>query len=78
MYVGYDNDLFRSTNGFFGLPHPDSDNVPNQLVYGSAHPGGFNAVFCDGSIHVITYNIEAIVYDALGHRSDGYTVAGRY
>jgi prepilin-type processing-associated H-X9-DG protein len=78
MYVGYDNDLFRSTNGTFGLPHPDSDNVANQLVYGSAHPGGFNAVFCDGSVHVISYNIDAFVYDGLGHRADGKVLSGRF
>lgn len=78
MYVGYDNDLFRSTNGFYGLPHEDSEGVANQLVYGSTHPGGFNAAFCDGSVHVIRYNIEAVVYDALGHRADGYPVNGRF
>ena len=78
MYVGYDNDLFRSTNGFYGLPHQDTEGVPNQLVYGSAHPAGFNSVFCDGSVHIIKYNVDATVYDALGNRADGYTISGRY
>lgn len=71
MYVGYDNDVFRSTNGVYGRPHKDSEQFPNQLVYGSAHPAGFNAVFCDGSVHVINFNIDLFVYDRLGHRSDG-------
>ncbi|MCY2992262.1 MAG: DUF1559 domain-containing protein [Planctomycetota bacterium] len=78
MYVGYDNDLFRSTNGFYGLPHEDSEGIGNQLVYGSSHPSGFNAVFCDGSVHVIKYNIEAVVYDALGSRAEGFAVNGRF
>lgn len=78
MYVGYDNDLFRSTNAVYGLPHPDWENVPNQLVYGSAHPGGFQAVFCDGAVHMVSFTVEAQVYGSLGNRSDGNVVAGRF
>jgi len=78
MYVGYDNDVFRSTNGIYGRPHSDAEGVSNQLVYGSAHPGGFNVVLCDGSVWSISFDIEAIVYDALGHRADGYPISGRY
>lgn len=78
MYVGYDNDLYRSTNGVYGIPHKDNENVANQLVYGSIHPAGFNAVMCDGSVRVIAYSIEALVYDCLGNRNDGVPITGRY
>ncbi len=78
MYVGYDNDLYRSTNGVYGLPHQDSEGVANQLVYGSVHPAGFNAVFCDGSVHVIQYTIDALVYNCLGNRGDGIPMTGRF
>ena len=78
MYVGYDNDIFRSTNGVWGRPHRDWEEVPNQLVYGSAHPSGFLAVFCDGSVHALAFEIELFVYDRLGHRSDGASIGGRF
>jgi prepilin-type N-terminal cleavage/methylation domain-containing protein len=74
-FVGYDNDLFRSTNGNFGLPGPDFANVANQLVYGSAHGAGFFAVFCDGSVRTIGYSVDALVYDSLGSRADGRKIS---
>jgi prepilin-type processing-associated H-X9-DG protein len=42
--------------------------------FGSAHPAGFNAVFADGSVHNIKYGIDADVFNAIGHRSDGSTL----
>jgi len=39
--------------------------------FGSAHPGGMNVVFADGSVHVIQYSINNNVFNMLGHRSDG-------
>ncbi len=78
MYVGYDNDVFRSTSGVWGRPHRDSENVSNQLVYGSNHPAGFLAVFCDGSVHSLSFDIDLFVYDRLGARSDGDSIGGRF
>jgi prepilin-type processing-associated H-X9-DG protein len=42
--------------------------------FGAAHPAGINAVFADGSVHNIKYGIDADVFNALGHRSDGTTL----
>jgi prepilin-type processing-associated H-X9-DG protein len=42
--------------------------------FGSAHPGGVNAVFGDGSVHTINYDIDAILFNRLGNRSDGEVV----
>ncbi|MCH8839569.1 MAG: DUF1559 domain-containing protein, partial [Planctomycetes bacterium] len=39
--------------------------------FGSAHPGGFNAVFADGSVHTIRYEVDPFVFDRLGNREDG-------
>jgi prepilin-type N-terminal cleavage/methylation domain-containing protein/prepilin-type processing-associated H-X9-DG protein len=36
---------------------------------GSAHPGGFNAVFADGSVRGLSYDIENYVLNALGTRN---------
>ena len=38
---------------------------------GSAHPGGMNAVMCDGSVQTISYDIDPITYSFLGARDDG-------
>jgi len=27
-------------------------------MFGSAHPAGFNAVFCDGSVRLIRYQVD--------------------
>jgi len=74
MYVGFDNDITRSTNATWWPPYQDNNRVTGYFGYGSAHPSGFNAVFCDGSVHVIPYNINATDYCRLGDRRDGDTV----
>jgi prepilin-type N-terminal cleavage/methylation domain-containing protein/prepilin-type processing-associated H-X9-DG protein len=43
----------------------------SAFLFGSAHPAGMNAVFADGSVHHITYSVSPIVFNALGHISDG-------
>ncbi len=42
--------------------------------FGSAHAGGFNMAFCDGSIHTILYEIDPMVHTMLSDRQDGLTV----
>src|SRR5262249_20710732 len=39
--------------------------------FGSSHPGRFNAVFADGSVHSIPYSINARTFSFLGNKSDG-------
>jgi prepilin-type processing-associated H-X9-DG protein len=46
------------------------------FVLGSAHSGGFNAVFADGSVHSISYDIEVPVLNALGTRNGTSAGAG--
>jgi prepilin-type N-terminal cleavage/methylation domain-containing protein/prepilin-type processing-associated H-X9-DG protein len=54
---------------------PD-DNLPQITVdfFGSPHPGGFNAVLCDGSVRVIRYSIDFTVLRALCTRAGGEVV----
>jgi hypothetical protein len=54
--------------------HNFSDCWHSGFVFGAAHPAGFNSVFADGSVHNIKYGIDADVFNALGHRSDGTTL----
>jgi prepilin-type N-terminal cleavage/methylation domain-containing protein/prepilin-type processing-associated H-X9-DG protein len=83
---GWDPDAMRST---CPLPLSDGDvNVPftgrigsdpgdpvwETFLLGSAHTGGLNAVFADGSVRTIGYDIDPYVYNALGTRNG--TAAG--
>ena len=45
---------------------------------GSAHPVGMNAVFADGSVKFIRYNIDVNVYRAVGTRNGGEVIPGDY
>jgi prepilin-type N-terminal cleavage/methylation domain-containing protein/prepilin-type processing-associated H-X9-DG protein len=54
----------------FMPPGPDLNrSVPE--TFGSSHPGGFNTVFCDGSVQFVPYSIDLLTLAALAHRQDG-------
>jgi prepilin-type N-terminal cleavage/methylation domain-containing protein/prepilin-type processing-associated H-X9-DG protein len=42
--------------------------------FGSAHPSGFNAAFCDGSVRSLSYSINLSVFRALSTRAGGEVV----
>jgi len=46
-----------------------------EVKFGSAHAGGFNMVFCDGSVHSISYDINYLTHAYLANRLDGQAVA---
>ena len=48
--------------------------IGDAFHFGSAHPGAMNAVFGDGSVHTINYEIDPVLFDRLGDRRDGETV----
>lgn len=78
---GYDPDTFRST----GVPPLNDSQVDNKantftgdfndhpswyvFLFGSPHAGGFNAVFADGSVHTINYDVDLYVFNGLGTRN---------
>ncbi len=73
LYGGFDNDNHRSTHPHWPLM-PDEYGVMSIGSFGSAHSSGANFVMADGSVHLITYSIDADVYRALGNCRDGKTV----
>ncbi len=46
--------------------------------YGSAHPSVWQAVFCDGSVHAMSYDIDPVAHNNLANRSDGQVINGSY
>jgi prepilin-type N-terminal cleavage/methylation domain-containing protein len=44
------------------------------LFFGSAHTGGVNSVFADASGHFINFNVDYLVFNALGTRAQEETV----
>ena len=65
---GWDPDTMRSTTF---APHQDSNQIGDTgYLFGSAHSGGFNAVFADGSVRRISYSVDRNVFCCLGHRQD--------
>ena len=41
----------------------------NLLHFGGPHTSGIQAVFADGSVHSISYDIDLVVFNALGTRN---------
>lgn len=73
MYVGYDNDIYRSSHSSY-RPRQDTIGTANTFVWGSIHSGGFQMCFCDGSIRMISYDIDSTTHARLGNRKDGQVV----
>jgi hypothetical protein len=78
--VGFDWDTVRWTAS---QPQPDFTIPPGvnpgcQGIFGSAHPAGFGAVFCDGSVRTFRYDVNINVFRALGSRNAGDIVSGAY
>lgn len=44
------------------------------LFFGSAHSGGVNAAFADASCHFINFDIDHLVFNAMGTREGGETL----
>jgi prepilin-type N-terminal cleavage/methylation domain-containing protein len=58
-------------------PYRDRDHVPHWMSFGSAHLDGFHMCFCDGSVRVVSYDIDPTTHRLLGNRSDGKVITGQ-
>jgi prepilin-type N-terminal cleavage/methylation domain-containing protein/prepilin-type processing-associated H-X9-DG protein len=73
---GWDPDIMRFT-GY--QPGPDIVSPPVEPAgfgyhFGSSHPSVFNAVFADGHVAQIEYEIDLVVFNAMGDREDGLVI----
>ncbi len=81
--TGFNNDNYRKTGRLEGgeiqecAPIPDWSSEMEDMNgrFGAAHPAGWNASFCDGSVHTLLYDIDWRVHGDLGNRMDGGAVA---
>ena len=55
-------------NPFFALP--DTPGVASATRFGSAHSGGWYAVFCDGHVELVSFDIDLAVHKANANRAD--------
>ena len=73
-FQGFDWDTHRfATKGW--PPLPDTPGFFSYQGFGSAHPGGWNAVFCDGSVRVLSYDLDEQTHRRYASRFDGQTIA---
>ena len=72
MYTGCENDNDRTT--YYNTPLQDHPGLLIYDCFGSAHATSCCFVFCDGSVHWISYAIDANTHHWLGNRHDGQTI----
>jgi prepilin-type N-terminal cleavage/methylation domain-containing protein/prepilin-type processing-associated H-X9-DG protein len=77
---GWDPDVMRSTAV---PPLSDGDSAicynpaterfctgaDDVYFFGSAHPSGINAVYADGSVHRLAFDVDVVVFNALGTKN---------
>ena len=67
MYTGYQDDICRCGGS---APVPDYLFTKDTCRFGSAHPSGWGAAFCDGSVRWLSFDIDPIIHRRLANRAD--------
>ena len=60
--IGFKFEPLNSNMDIFGR---DQDTY----YFGSAHTGGFNGIFADGSIRTLSYDVDVVLFNALATRA---------
>ncbi len=75
LFSGFNNDNSRCTKF---TPKMDSRLVTGGLsqyeyawLFGSAHASVMNFVYCDGSVHAVSYSVDLTQFRRMGGRCDG-------
>jgi prepilin-type N-terminal cleavage/methylation domain-containing protein/prepilin-type processing-associated H-X9-DG protein len=76
-YCGFDADTIRLT-AYAPLSDYLSLGATAMESFGSAHPGGFQMAFCDGSVRTIDYEIDLTTHQHLSQRDDGKVLTSSY
>jgi hypothetical protein len=80
MYNGFDQDNVRSAAS---KDPPVRDMSVGEIVsqglsltwrFGGAHPTGWSSVFCDGSVHYLSFDLDPVIHARLGNRQDGEVI----
>jgi uncharacterized protein DUF1559 len=71
-FEGFDWDVNRWADT---VPLRDTPGLNFYTRFGSVHPGGWQAVMCDGSVRSFSYEIDLMVHRHLANRSDGQAIA---
>jgi prepilin-type N-terminal cleavage/methylation domain-containing protein/prepilin-type processing-associated H-X9-DG protein len=80
MYVGADADIVRWAGHYDGrtlVPIQDRGGFEDDEAFGSAHPAGCNFLFGDGSVRLITYDVDGTVHRRQANRRDGKAITAR-
>ena len=70
-YTGVDHDNLRWAGQ---LPSRDQQGLHAPMIYGSAHPSGFQMVMCDGSVTSQSFGIELVVHQQNAKRNNGSNI----
>lgn len=84
--TGFNNDNYRKTGRLDGdriiglAPNHDSQTAEEVQFerFGAAHPDGWNAAMCDGSVLTIAFEIDLNIHRDFGNRMDSNLVNLQY
>lgn len=74
VYTGDDRDTLCNCSGPAHRPLQDTPGIGNRFHFGSAHPVGSGYAFADGSVRMLSYEIDPEMLRRLVVRNDGQIV----